>query len=622
MKGEHLDVRGSTGYVVVAPSVHATGAVYTWVNPDQPIVPVPAWVGPWVASRSGGKAQVAPPTGAAELPAHIQRSENLTTTLDVARSAVLCSPYEAERLRSALSSIPANIDGRTWFSIGAALHDLKWHVEGQDIGLEIWDAWSKTLTGKGPCNGEYRGRLDLEKRWETFARDRTGPRTTIATIYRMAIERGWRDESRPKREEQVANPQRLSDGAIKASPFVWREPSAIPPRAFLYGRHLVRQYISATIGAGGLGKTALLLAECLVMATGRNLLGHDAPTKLRVWYWNGEDPKEEIERRIAAICRLYGIKSEDIGDRLFVDSGRDTEIKIARDERSGFSIAVPTVEAIKQTIIENRIDVMIVDPFVSSHAVTENDNTRIDAVAKAWGRIAGETNCGIDLSHHTRKGAHGQFEHAVEDARGAKALIDAARSVRVLNQMSEEEARNFGIGPPSNNQRRRYFRVDNGKANLALPPDNADWYFIESVCLGNGGMGLASGDNVGVVATWTPPDPLQLINEVDLPTIIERVATGEYRADAQAKAWVGKVVADVLRLDIEEPSVKAKVKALLKHWIKSGALAVVQKPDKQRVMRDFVVPGLPLAPAAAPPQKGGALHVGQVKHPPAPPPPP
>src|SRR5262249_47533608 len=152
---------------------------------------------------------------------------------------------------------------------------------------------------------------------------------------------------------------------------------------------------------------------------------------------------EEIERRIAAICLQYRVAPEDIGDRLFIDSGRDTEIKIARDEKSGFSIAVPMVKAIIQAIAENKIDVMIVDPFISSHAVSENDNTKIDAVAKIWGRIAGETNCAIELSHHTRKGAHGQFEHAVEDARGAGALIAAARSARVINHMSEDEARKF-----------------------------------------------------------------------------------------------------------------------------------------------------------------------------------
>jgi putative DNA primase/helicase len=118
MKGEHLDVRGSTGYVVVAPSGHASGAVYAWANANQPIAPVPAWVGPWVASRSGGKAH-APIACAVELPAHIQRSESLTTKLDDALTAVPYSPYEAARLWSALAAIPPDIDGRTWFSIGA-----------------------------------------------------------------------------------------------------------------------------------------------------------------------------------------------------------------------------------------------------------------------------------------------------------------------------------------------------------------------------------------------------------------------------------------------------------------------------------------------------------------------
>ena len=129
--------------------------------------------------------------------------------------------------------------------------------------------------------------------------------------------------------------------------------------------------------------------------------------------------------------------------------------------------------------------------------------------------------------------------------------------------MSEAEARNFGIGPAGSNQRRRYFRVDNGKATVGPPPDNADWYFLESVPLGNGGLGSASGDKVGVVTTWTPPDPRQRITEADLPLILDRVAKGEYRANSQAEDWVGKVVADVLGLDIEEPSTKADVKALL-----------------------------------------------------------
>ncbi len=36
------------------------------------------------------------------------------------------------------------------------------------------------------------------------------------------------------------------------------------------------------------------------MATGKPLLGVTPKTRNRVWYWNGEDPLEETERRTGA----------------------------------------------------------------------------------------------------------------------------------------------------------------------------------------------------------------------------------------------------------------------------------------------------------------------------------
>ena len=43
------------------------------------------------------------------------------------------------------------------------------------------------------------------------------------------------------------------------------------------------------------------------MASGQNLLGVAAIRPMRVWYWNGEDPQEELERRVLAICLHYNI---------------------------------------------------------------------------------------------------------------------------------------------------------------------------------------------------------------------------------------------------------------------------------------------------------------------------
>ena len=48
------------------------------------------------------------------------------------------------------------------------------------------------------------------------------------------------------------------------------------------------------------------------MATGRNLLGHSVKRRMRVWYWNGEDPLEEVERRVAAILLHYDIRPKEL----------------------------------------------------------------------------------------------------------------------------------------------------------------------------------------------------------------------------------------------------------------------------------------------------------------------
>jgi RecA-family ATPase len=205
--------------------------------------------------------------------------------------------------------------------------------------------------------------------------------------------------------EDVQPKPRADDppGGISPSVYEWRDPSLIPPREFIYGRHYARKYISATVAPGGIGKTSLTIADVIAMVSGRNLIGNNPVHPVRVWYWNGEDPREETERRVAATCLHYKVSQQDIGDRLFFDSGRDTEIIIASQTKSGALIATPVENALTDALIDGQFDVLILDPFVATHRVNENDNMAIDAVAKTFGRIAEKANCAIELVHHVRK---------------------------------------------------------------------------------------------------------------------------------------------------------------------------------------------------------------------------
>jgi AAA domain len=367
--------------------------------------------------------------------------------------------------------------------------------------------------------------------------------------------------------------------SIAATPFVAVDPARIPPREWLYDRHYIRKFVSATIAGGGVGKSALKLVQTVSMAIGRDLLDGGEPiTRLHVWYWNGEDPKDEIQRRIAAICLYYKIEPKELEGWLFVDSGHDIPICLATEDRGKVSLDERQRKSVGETIACNNIDVVILDPFIAIHRVSENNNPLIDRVLKLLGEIANRENCSIEIVHHIRKPAAGQNEATADDSRGGGAIVNAARSCRVLNRMNSKEAERTPIDQDS---RYRYIRVDSGKQNLA-PPEKAKWLYLASVTLPNG-------DNVHVVERWQFPEAVQSWTEEDIQFIGRQVRAKAYRWDTRAKDWIGKVVADRLGLDPENKAGKEDIKAFLRVW--EGVIAVEERSDAKRKQREFVVPG-------------------------------
>jgi hypothetical protein len=376
-----------------------------------------------------------------------------------------------------------------------------------------------------------------------------------------------------------------ADQLVKATPYVPRDPASIPPRQFLYARHYIRGAVSGTVGAGGFAKSLRLLTEAVAMATGRDLLG-EGPFNgsLRVWIWNGEDSRDEIERRVAGICQHHGIDAErELKGRLFMDSGLDEmPLKLAKvGAGSNVIFDENIISQIIATIRENQIDVASFDPLVSLHTAPENDNIAVDQIIKGgFGRIAVEGNCAIELAHHTRKPGPGQAELTVDDARGGSAIVNAVRSCRVVNRMSVTEARDIGISPVD---RLSFFRIDRGKANMA-PPEAAQWARTVSLQIPNG-------DNVGVLERWVFPDAFEGVTTADMHWVRNLVREKEFRADSRATDWIGKPVAERLRISLADDAGKAKVKRVLKTWTMNGVLATEVRPDRNRNKCEFVVPG-------------------------------
>ena len=370
---------------------------------------------------------------------------------------------------------------------------------------------------------------------------------------------------------------------LRASGFMANDMRATEARQWLYGRHLIRGYVSATVSPGGVGKTTLSLTEAIALATGRPLLGHEISRRVKVWHYNLEDPRDELMRRCWAICEHFGIPPVELENWLFLDSGRDCKMIVAERNRAGVVVATPVAAQVREQMETHDISVLQVDPFVKSHYAEENDNKQIDAVLDVFGDIAKQCGAAVDLVHHTRKPPAGFVTVAgdINTARGAGALSGAVRSARTITGMSDKEAEAFDI----ERARRTWFvRVDEAKANMSAPAESATWFERHSI-------ELASGDYVGVLDTWTPPDPFDGMG-VDrarhiLTTIGDGMDDGQRfvaTARGATERWAGNVL-------IGSGVKEGAAKAILRTWLANEVIEMreYRNPVRRREERGLFV---------------------------------
>jgi AAA domain len=408
----------------------------------------------------------------------------------------------------------------------------------------------------------------------------------------------WLDKRGGSIEElrKIADAQRKS--GIYATATRWIDPRHVPPRRWLYKPSYIRQFLSLLLSTGGVGKSSLAIVEALAMVTGRPLLGVKPSRELRVWYWNGEDPLDELHRRFAAAQKHHHLGASDIGDRLFINSGRDMPIVLATEgARGAITVDEYTIQRMIAAIRRKKIDVLILDPFVALHRVNENNNSAIEGVAKSLSRLAELADCAVMLVHHTRKTREAL---TVDDGRGASALLAAARTARVLNSMDQKEADQAEI---AERERRDYFRSDVGKANLVRSPEAADWFKLVSVDLENDPeQDFNEGDKVGVVTRYEyPRTETRTLTDSDIQRAQMAIAAGKnWRLDQRAGQWVGFPIAEALGFDLGNKGQRRQVVHLINILLLRGFLKRFEAKDAARRIKIYVKVG------AAPDGRTGA----------------
>jgi len=421
------------------------------------------------------------------------RQSGGTSMVDRAGTKTGWAAPSVDLLRLAMKEMPNDgpFDDRgDWCSLAHAVKGAAMAGGMEAEGREIWLKWCEKWSSHADPAADA-------AMWDGIKQSHTG----WGTLMRLLEQHNPAGKERFKAAEaKSAFPPIPS--AFQLQPVLPFNVSGLQPRQWLYGRAYIAGYVSVLVAPGGTGKSALVIAEAVAMASGKTLIGGDPPHHaLRVWYHNAEDDKNEQLRRLAATMEHHGITHLDLGRRLILTSGRDLPLKLASDGRDGITINQEALETLIAEVEKVGIEVLILDPLGAMHTLPENSNEAANLLMGALREIAERTGVAICLVHHASKAAARDMDAAgAGAARGASALVDGARVVRQLRPATVNDAKELGI--PSG-ARGFYIRVDNGKANLA-PIDDARWLHLVSVNLRNRTQDYPKGDDVQTVERWVP----------------------------------------------------------------------------------------------------------------------
>lgn len=357
-------------------------------------------------------------------------------------------------------------------------------------------------------------------------------------------------------------PQSKAGHSIEPIVFDERNPlcalQSLPRREWILGRFLLAGKVTVLIAPPGAGKSIFSIMACISTITGSELVGMTPYIQGPALIINNEDDLDEINRRVHAILREYDLAPFNLLDQLHIHSGVETPFIIAKRNLDG-GVRPLDYEQIKAYVIKHQIKVVVCDPFIETHQVSENSNEEIAQVGRLYRKLAVEANCAVLLIHHTRKPTQGKadgYAGNADSGRGASALMGVARIASTLYTMTDKDAKKYSI--PSS-ERHTYIRLDDAKANLSLMSGVARWFRKDTLKLPNG-------DDVGVLRLQALAESV-VDDDAELLSTIIRVMGANNLSDALVKQISSLISAGELTGKFQTAAAITKqVKALLEEW--------------------------------------------------------
>lgn len=360
-----------------------------------------------------------------------------------------------------------------------------------------------------------------------------------------------------------------------------REPGTqFQPRQWVYGHFLLRGALSVLGALDGTGKGFYTVAIIISVITGRPLLGEKVWRTGKVAILTYEDDELEWRRRIWVACKHHELDYEFVISNIYFMTCDDRYLALARTE-DGQTVFPDSADIIECLIAQN-ILLWIIDPWNSAHDLPDgNNNPQMAKAAREVSAISQAANAATLALHHLRKGAEGK----IDDLMGAIALRATSRSTIIMCRMITGDAETLGI---SEHDRKGLFRTTDSKQNYAEAPDEAAWFKLVDVPVGNTDVDQVypAGDRCAVVVLWDMPKAFEGMGYEQLRAVFARLRSEPqpgwfYSPTKSARHWAGSAIQEAGK------RTEAQARTILKQWLGNNVLTVVnyQTPNRNPAKR-------------------------------------
>lgn len=247
------------------------------------------------------------------------------------------------------------------------------------------------------------------------------------------------------------NAPELVPAAVLVSPPAW--PKEPPPRVSWVAHNLIpRGDVSSLGGDGGSGKTMLALQLATAMARGAQDWLGTVVEPGPVVFLSGEEPEDEIRRRVARIAARQGFDCDALAGLHFWFPSDFSDCTFATPGPGGVMQATPLFRSVEASIAEKRPALVVLDNVAAVFAGNQNDRVMVRTFVNLFRGIARATGCGVLLLDHpslsglttgTGRGGNMDWRNSVRAALHLKAAedkADADRGVRVLEHVKSNYA--------------------------------------------------------------------------------------------------------------------------------------------------------------------------------------